>query len=203
MRTLHAPWQALYFLPLPNGHGSFRPGAASLQIGSRGVNEPVPLKHAGVRIGLHSKSLVVDERIGVIGTHNFDPRGDHYNTESAVVIEDPVFARALADSIRRDIAPANSWVIARRDSATPFSGLEYSIAKVSEYLPLFDLWPVRYATSYEFVPGPRCPAPLSPRHPDFRACYRAVGDFPEVDLGLKSVTTRIFTAFGAGLAPIL
>ena len=39
--------------------------------------------------------------------------------------------------------------------------------------------------------------------PGFRACYRPVGDFPEVDLGLKSVTTRIFTAFGAGLAPIL
>jgi len=30
-----------------------------------------------------------------------------------------------------------------------------------------------------------------------------VGDFPEVQLGLKSLLTRIFTAFGAGLAPIL
>jgi hypothetical protein len=30
-----------------------------------------------------------------------------------------------------------------------------------------------------------------------------VGDFPEVNVGLKSLTTRIFTAFGAGLAPIL
>ena len=60
-------------------------------------------ERAGVRIGLHAKSMVVDERIGVVGTHNFDPRGDHYNTESAVVIEDPAFARALAASIRRDM----------------------------------------------------------------------------------------------------
>ena len=37
----------------------------------------------------------------------------------------------------------------------------------------------------------------------FRQCYRAVGDFPEVSIGFKSLLTRIFTAFGAGLAPIL
>ena len=176
---------------------------AALRFGSRGANEPVPLQRAGVRIGMHAKSLVIDERIGVIGTHNFDPRGDHYNTEAAVVIEDPVFARELAASIRRDIAPANSWVIARRDRLPVLSGLEYSLGKLSEHLPLFDLWPTRYATSYEFVPGPQCPRPLPPDHPDFRACHEPVGDFPEVDLGLKTLTTRIFTAFGAGLAPIL
>lgn len=175
----------------------------ALRFGSRGANEPVPLKRAGVRIGLHAKSLVIDELIGVIGTHNFDPRGDTYNTESALVIADPAFARALAASIRRDMAPANSWVIARRDKLPVLSGLEYSLGKLSERLPLFDLWPTRYATSYEFVPGPKCPLPLSPNDPDFRDCHEPVGDFPEVDLGLKSLTTRIFTAFGAGLAPIL
>lgn len=176
---------------------------AAIRYARRRSNEPVPLKRAGVRIGMHAKSMVIDERIGVIGTHNFDPRGDHYNTESAVVIDDPAFARALADSIRRDIAPANSWVIARRDKPPVFSGLEYSLAKISEHLPIFDLWPVRYATSYEFVPGPNCPHPLYRNDPGFRACYKPVGDFPEVNLGVKSLTTRMFTAFGAGLAPIL
>ena len=43
----------------------------------------------------------------------------------------------------------------------------------------------------------------SPSDPDFRACHQPVGDFPEVAVGLKGITTRIFTAFGAGLAPIL
>ena len=146
---------------------------------------------------------MVDERVAVVGTHNFDPRGDHYNTESAVVIEDPAFARALAGSIRRDIAPANSWTIGRRPEATPFTGLEYSLAKISEKMPIFDLWPVRYAVSFEFVPGPDCPEPLSPFDRRFGECHRPVGDFPEVAVGFKSILTRIFTGFGAGLAPIL
>jgi phosphatidylserine/phosphatidylglycerophosphate/cardiolipin synthase-like enzyme len=176
---------------------------AAKRYARRRANEPVPLKRAGVRIGLHAKSVVIDERIGVIGTHNFDPRGDNYNTESALVIEDAVFARALAQSIRRDTNPDNAWVIAPRDKPPVLSGLDYSIGKLSEQLPVFDLWPMRYATSYEFVPGPACPAPLPRSHPRFRACYRPVGDFPEVNVGLKSLTTRIFTAFGAGLAPIL
>jgi phosphatidylserine/phosphatidylglycerophosphate/cardiolipin synthase-like enzyme len=176
---------------------------AALRYARRSANERVPLERAGVRIGLHAKSLVVDERVGVVGTHNFDPRGDRYNTESAVVIADPAFARALAASIRRDIAPANAWTIARRPDQPFLPGLEYTLAKVSERMPIFDLWPVRYATSYEFVPGPRCPAPLSPFDPGFRDCYRPVGDFPEVALGFKSLLTRIFTAFGSGLAPIL
>ena len=167
------------------------------------AHERVPLHRGGVRFGLHSKSLVVDERVGVVGTHNFDPRGDDYNTESAVVIADHAFARALADSIRRDMAPANSWVIAPRDRPVVFSGLDYSLGKVSESLPVFDLWPTRYATSYEFVPGPGCPMPLPPDDPRFRACHQPVGDFPEVRIGLKAILTRIFTAFGAGLAPIL
>lgn len=182
--------------PLAREHGATR------YLGS-GANAPVPLRHAGVRIGLHAKSLVVDERVGVVGTHNFDPRGDRYNTESAVVVEDAAFARALAASIRRDIAPANSWTIAPRDKPPVLSGLDYSIGKLSEQLPLFDLWPLRYATSYEFVPGPQCPLPLPPDDPGFRRCHRPVGDFPEVSLGLKGLTTRIFMAFGAGLAPIL
>lgn len=167
------------------------------------ANQPVPLKRAGVRIGLHAKSMVIDGRIGVIGTHNFDPRGDRYNTESAVVIEDPAFAQALQASIRGDIAPDNAWVIARRDKPPVFSGLEYSLAKISEHLPIFDLWPVSYATSYEFKPGPQCPLPLSPNDARFRSCYQPVGNYPEVDMGFKWLSTRIFTAFGAGLAPIL
>ena len=167
------------------------------------ANKPVRLQRDGVRFGLHAKSMVIDERIGVVGTHNFDPRGDRYNTESAVVINDPGFARELAASIRRDIEPANSWVVAPRTRTPIFPGLNYSFLKVSEHLPVFDLWPMRYATSYEFTPGPDCPRPLPPTDPHFRQCYTPVGDFPEVNVGFKRLMTRIFTAFGAGLAPIL
>ena len=177
---------------------------AALRWAGIGVNEPVPLRRAGVRVGVHSKSIVVDERIGVVGTHNFDPRGDNLNTESAVVIEDPAFAQALAGSVRRDIAPGNSWAIAPRDRPPVLSGLGYSIGKAFEQLPLFDFWPRRYATSYPFMPGPECPLPPPmPGDEDFRRCHEPVGDFPEVNLGWRSILTRISTAFGAGLVPIL
>lgn len=164
---------------------------------------PVRLQRAGIRVGLHAKSMVVDERVGVVGTHNFDPRGDALNTESAVVIADPAFAQALAASIRGDMAPANAWTIGRRDSSPVLPGIEFTLARVSERMPIFDLWPVKYATSYEFVPGPGCPAPPSPFDKDFRRCHKPVGDFPEVDLGLKWLGVRVFTAFGSGLSPIL
>lgn len=171
---------------------------------SRGAAaEPVPLKRAGVRMGMHAKSMVIDGRIGVIGTHNFDPRSEKYNTESVVIVHDEAFARALADSIRRDISPENSWTIAPRVKPPVLSGLDYSLGKMSESLPLFDLWPWRYASSYEFKPGPDCPEPLSPKHPRFHQCYESVGDFPEVNIGPKWLYTRVLTAFGAGLVPIL
>lgn len=172
-----------------------------LLFGSRGST--VPLERGGVRAGLHAKSLVVDEGVGVIGTHNFDPRGDNYNTESAVIIRDPAFARALADSIRDDMRPENAWVMAPRQRTPLLPKLNYTLLRISENLPVFDLMPLRYATSYEFVPGPNCPFPLRIRDPRFHECYRPVGDFPEVQVGAKWFATRVLTAFGAGLAPIL
>jgi hypothetical protein len=57
-------------------------------------------------------------------------------------------------------------------------GLNYSVGKASEALPILDFWPWRYATDYEFKPGPDCPQPLPRQDPDFHRCYVAVGDFP-------------------------
>jgi len=169
--------------------------------GSRGsASGPVPLKRAGVRVGLHAKSLVVDDRIGVVGSHNFDPRSDDYNTESMVVVHDADFAAALSASIRLDMQPGNAWLIAAQEKPPVLSGLNYSLGKLSEKLPIFDLWPFPYATSYELKPGCN---PVGPGQPGFHACYQDVGAFPEVDLPLKTVYTRILTAFGAGLVPIL
>jgi phosphatidylserine/phosphatidylglycerophosphate/cardiolipin synthase-like enzyme len=161
---------------------------------------PVPLKRAGVRVGLHSKSMVVDEAIGIVGSHNFDPRSNDYNTESLVMVHDEAFARALAGSIRRDIAPGNSWVIAPRPELPVVAQLNYNLGKLSEKLPVFDVWPWPYATSYELRAG--C-TPVPPEDAGFAACYRDVGDFPEVNLTLKMVYTRVITVFGAGLIPIL
>nr|WP_194430887.1 phospholipase D family protein [Stenotrophomonas maltophilia] len=172
-------------------------------LGSKAVNKPLPVTRKGARMGLHAKSLVVDRRIGVVGTHNFDPRSENYNTEGAVIIDDPAFAEQLAESILRDIHPQNSWTVAPRAKPPVLSGLNYSVGKASEALPILDFWPWRYATDYEFKPGPDCPRPLPRQDPDFHRCYVAVGDFPEVNVGPKWLLVRMLTAFGAGLVPIL
>ena len=174
-------------------------GAGDLARSPRG-HGPVPLKRAGVRIGLHCKSMVVDEAIGIVGSHNFDPRSNDLSTESLVMVHDPAFARALAASIRRDMKPENAWVVAPRAKLPVLWALNYNLGKFSEKLPIFDIWPLPYATSYELNEG--C-APLPPGDPGFQACYSAVGDFPEVNLSLKMIYTRILTVFGAGLIPIL
>jgi phosphatidylserine/phosphatidylglycerophosphate/cardiolipin synthase-like enzyme len=161
---------------------------------------PVPLKSAGVRIGLHSKSMVIDEQVAIVGSHNFDPRSTDYNTESLLLVRDPVFAKALADSIRRDMEPGNAWTIAPKPKAPVLWGLNYNLGKASEKLPIFDIWPFPYATSYELKQGCQ---PLPPNDPGFPACYQDVGDFPEVNLSLKMVYTRVLTVFGAGFIPFL
>jgi len=168
--------------------------------GTGRVNRPFPLTRNGPRRGVHAKSMVIDRRISIIGTHNFDPRSENYNTEGIVVIEDVAFAQQLARSILRDIHPDNAWAVAPRQR---ISRLNYSLGKVSESLPILDLWPWRYATNYAFEPGPDCPLPLPQNAKDFYRCYRAVGDFPEVDVGPKWLLVRMLTAFGAGLVPIL
>ena len=184
--------------------GVLGPREAALPIfgsGSAGsASGPVPLKRAGLRLGLHAKSIVVDDRIGVVGSHNFDPRSDKLNTESMVVVHDRQFAAALRASIQRDMIPANAWTIARQEKPPVLSGLNYSLGKLSEKLPIFDIWPFPYASSFELREGCN---PLPPEDPRFYACYEDVGAFPEVDLPLKTVYTRILTAFGAGLVPIL
>ncbi len=169
--------------------------------GSAGsASGPPPLKRAGVRVGLHSKSMVVDGHIAVVGSHNFDPRSDDFNTESLVIIPDKNFAQALAASIHRDMLPENAWTIAPRPKPPILSGLNYNLGKLSEKLPIFDIWPFPYATSYELKDSCQ-PVPFT--HPKFTECYEQVGDFPEVDLTLKAIYTRMVTAFGAGLVPIL
>ena len=98
---------------------------------------------------------------------------------------------------------SSSPVMAPRQRTPLLPKLNYTLLRISENLPVFDLMPLRYATSYEFVPGPNCPFPLRIRDPRFHECYRPVGDFPEVQVGAKWFATRVLTAFGAGLAPIL
>ena len=159
-----------------------------------------PLTSQGVRVGMHAKSIVIDGITTLIGSHNFDPRSDNYNTESGFIIYDKTVAEQVRTAIIEDAQPQNSWTIAKRPRTNLLHRINNAIADFSSVLPLFDFWPFRYATSYELNPG--C-APMKQNDPGFYDCYTAVGDFPEVDLPLKTIYTRIVTAFGAGAVGIL
>ncbi|HWR95958.1 MAG TPA: phospholipase D family protein [Arenimonas sp.] len=161
---------------------------------------PVPLSQDGLRVGLHAKSMVVDNRLGVIGSHNFDPRSDDYNTESMLVVDDAAFAGRLSASIRHDMRQDNAWIIAPRGSLPALADFNYTMGKLSEQLPVFDIWPWPYATSYQLKP--EC-SEVTYDDPRFKACAAPVGDFPGVNMSMKAIYTRIITAFGAGLEPIL
>jgi putative cardiolipin synthase len=118
-----------------------------------------------------------------------------------VIVYDKRFANEVRQRILRDIQPQTAWVIAPRQPAVPvLTDINQAIGTVSEHLPLFDLWPFRYATSYELKPGCQ---PLRANNPKFYSCYRAVGDFPDVALSPKLIITRLITAFGVGAKGIL
>ncbi|MEI7035154.1 phospholipase D family protein [Fulvimonas yonginensis] len=171
-------------------------------LGSHGSSQrPAPLVSEGRRFGLHAKSIVVDDRFAMVGSHNFDPRSDHYNTEAGVIVYDQRFAEQVRAAILRDTEPQNAWVIAPRRPVVPvLTTLNQVIGDVSEKLPLFDFWPYRYATSYQLKPG--C-TPMRPSDPDFYSCYEPVGDFPDVALSPKLIYTRLITAFGSSASGIL
>jgi phosphatidylserine/phosphatidylglycerophosphate/cardiolipin synthase-like enzyme len=192
------------FKPFPADAAEFVAGYDSLAGGGNAGRYQrygqTPLKRGGVRLGLHAKSIVIDDRISVIGSHNFDPRSDDYNTESGFIIHDAQVALRVRAAIERNAEPQNAWVVAKRQSSGLLGRINNAIADISTSLPLFDLWPFRYTSSFDLKPG--C-EPSPPRSADFYACHTDVGDFPEVDLPLKLIYTRMVTAFGAGLAGIL
>ena len=191
---LDAPQMIANYLSLTDGNV-----AAALGGGRRGP-APIKVEDFGPRVSLHAKSLVVDGRVAMVGSHNFDPRSANYNTEAGVIVYDPKFAAVLRASIVGATQPQNSWLIAPRDPIPVIGDVSNAIGEVSRHLPLFDLWPWDYATSYELKPG--CD-PLPPSDPNFSKCYQSVGDFPEVNLSLTAIVTRFITAFGAGIQGIL
>lgn len=174
----------------------FRPDPADI---AAMVEEPADM--APPRVSLHAKSVVIDRATSLVGTHNFDPRSDRFNTESAVIIRDRGFAAALTATLLRDIAPRNSWIVAPREEGPVLVyGISRMLENISTALPVFDLWPFRYASNFEQRPG--C-TPIAREHPDFYACHRDMGDFPQVDSLLKRVLTRLAAAFGAPAVPVL
>lgn len=63
--------------------------------------------------GFHSKTMVVDKNISVVGTFNLDPRSINLNTECIVVMHSKIIATALLKIINEEFLPENSWRITK------------------------------------------------------------------------------------------
>jgi phosphatidylserine/phosphatidylglycerophosphate/cardiolipin synthase-like enzyme len=160
-----------------------------------GDNSVIPMP--APRVGLHSKSFVVDGRVVMIGSHNFDPRSEGFNTENGLIIYDEVFARDLEALIRRDIEPQNSWIVAMKPKGKQ---KETALADVPKTIPQFKPWSYGSTSVYELAPGKE---PRIPSSPDFYEHYYAVGAFPEVVRTRRQATVIFLSSFFFFLEPIL
>ena len=88
------------------------------------------------------------------------------------MIEDARVTALLRADIMRDIAPENSWVIARKQ--VPLSDINDAIQGLSSLSPI-DLWPIRNTSSFELIPGNE---PVPTDHEEFYERYKDIGDFP-------------------------
>jgi phosphatidylserine/phosphatidylglycerophosphate/cardiolipin synthase-like enzyme len=173
---------------------------ASVQGDSSGDSDQMPTVQSGPRSGMHAKSIAVDSKIAIIGSHNFDPRSVSINTESAVLVWDEKIARSLEENIKIDMKSQNSWVVTKRQEVPLLSHFAGIIDGISSMLPFVDIWPFRYSSSFELKEGME---PLKHDHPDFYKHYKDVGQFPEINLSSEAVKTRLFKAFGGFTAPLL
>ena len=61
------------------------------------------------QVGLHSKSMIIDDAISVVGTFNMDPRSANLNTESFVVVRDAELTAQMESYFATDMSERNAW----------------------------------------------------------------------------------------------
>ena len=169
-------------------------GVASKSVVS-GDNSLIPMP--APRVGLHSKSFVIDGRVAMVGSHNFDPRSEGFNTENGLIVWDQRFAQVLEQLIRRDIEPQNSWIVAVKPDREQ---KKTAIDPVPKTIPEFKPWSYSSTSVYELAPGKE---PVPPKSPEFYRSYYAVGSFPEVIRTRRQVTVLFLGSFFFFLEPIL
>ena len=168
--------------------------------GKKPPKDPQALRQAGPVLCIHAKSFVVDRRIAMIGSHNFDPRSLKLNTECGLFIDDPEVAGILEDRIFNACEPGNAWTVSKAPSTPVISHFSGFIGAVSTALPFLDIWPYRYTTDYELKEGA---APLLPRDPAFQENYIDVGYFPGVPDSGKVTRAKLMKAFGGWARPMM
>ena len=79
----------------------FRPKTQISVFGSKGAS-------------LHTKAFSVDDRVGFVGSFNFDPRSLTLNSEMGVLFEDAVLVTELRERFEREQSPGTSYRVELR-----------------------------------------------------------------------------------------
>ena len=158
------------------------------------------IENANRHLCVHAKSFVIDDRIAWIGSFNLDPRSVHLNTEAGLVIWDERVAKAIKDNILRDTAPQNSWTIGKKKDVPLISQFSGLIGSVLQFVPVVDVWPFRYTSSFALKEGQEA-VPYYDEH--FYDRYTSVGSFPEVSLSIREIEIRLLKAFTGVVRPII
>ncbi len=66
------------------------------------------LEHKPI-FGLHAKSMVIDNKITVVGTFNIDPRSANLNTECVVIVNSTQISQRVLKGMEIEFKPENSW----------------------------------------------------------------------------------------------
>jgi len=86
--------------------------------------------------GFHSKTIVIDGYISVIGSYNFDPRSANYNTECIAIIRSEEVAKNLLKHIEEEFQPENSWRVTKEYNPDKEAGIKKRIqAATKRILP--------------------------------------------------------------------
>jgi len=88
-----------------------RADAAMLDFLKRG-REAIANSHAG----LHTKAVVVDDRLTLIGSFNMDPRSRDLNSEIGLLVHSEEFASQVLKMMEPDFDPANSYRVTLNES---------------------------------------------------------------------------------------
>ncbi len=161
-----------------------------------GDNSTIPMP--APRIGLHAKSFVVDGKVAMVGSHNFDPRSEGFNTENGLIVWDAAFARRLEQLIRRDMAPQNSWIVAMKPGKREAARL--GITAEAQARMASEPWYYGSTSVFELLPGKQ---PVLPDSADFYHNYHSVGSFPDVIQTRRQLTVLFLSSFFGFLEPIL
>jgi len=181
-------WQIFELKPTPNDIDQMVPGI------------PGHVRADDHYTCIHAKTFLFDYQTVWLGSFNLDPRSVSLNTEAGLIIRDAVLATSLAETIKAEAAPGNSWTVGVRRKIPILAELNGLMENVFSWIPFLNIWPFTYSTSFELKPGA---SEVPFYHDNFYENYEGVGQFPGVNASQKALKTRLTKAFFGPAEPII